>query len=134
MTLKAGTILINKNRICLIYRDSYNDYSFPKGHLEAGETLLECAIRETEEETKRRVKLLMDDPIYIERYVTPKNEECECHYYLAKDDGNSNNKSTDTHDVVWTNFNDVENTLSYESLKKLWTSIKDKVEEYINND
>ena len=48
MTLKAGIILINKNKIALIYRDNYNDYSFPKGHLEDNESLIECAIRETE--------------------------------------------------------------------------------------
>ena len=134
MTLKAGTILINKNKICLIYRTNYKDYSFPKGHLEDGETLVECAIRETEEETKRKVKLLINDPIYIEQYVTPRGEECECHYYLGMDNGKSDNDSTDTHDVVWTSFNDVEDTLSYESLKKLWNNIKVKVEEYIEND
>ena len=54
MTLKAGTILINKDNICLIYRDIHNDYSFPKGHLEKNESLKECDIRETEEETKRK--------------------------------------------------------------------------------
>lgn len=134
MTLKAGTILINKNNICLIYRKGYKDYSFPKGHLEKGESLLECAIRETEEETKRKVKILLDEPIYIEQYVTPRKEECECHYYLGKDIGKSDNKSPDTHDVVWTNFNDVESTLTYESLKKVWNNIKSIVEEYIEND
>ena len=38
-TLKAGVILINKDKVCLIYRDYYNDYSFPKGHLENNESL-----------------------------------------------------------------------------------------------
>jgi len=134
MTLKAGTILINKNKICLIYRTNYKDYSFPKGHLEDNETLVECAIRETEEETKRKVKLVFENEIYIENYVTPRGEECECHYYLGLDDGHSDNDSTDTHDLVWVDFNNVEETLSYESLKSLWNSIKSKVSEYINND
>ena len=134
MTLKAGVILINKNKIGLIYRDNHNDYSFPKGHLEEYESLLECAIRETEEETKRRVKILFNDEIYIENYVTPSGEECECHYYLGLDDGHSDNDSTDTHDLVWVDFDKVSDTLSYESLKKLWNSIKSKVSEYIKND
>ena len=44
---KAGCILIDiKNKkIGLIYRKKQNDYSFPKGHREDGETLAECAIR-----------------------------------------------------------------------------------------
>ena len=82
----------------------------------------------------RKVKLLINDPIYIEQYVTPRGEECECYYYLGMDNGKSDNDSTDKHDVVWTSFNDVEDTLSYESLKKLWNNIKVKVEEYIEND
>lgn len=134
MTLKAGVILINKNKIGLIYRNYYNDYSFPKGHLEDNESLVECAIRETEEETKRKVKLVFDEEIYIESYVTPRGEECECHYYLGLDDGHSDNDSTDTHDLMWIDFDKVEDTLSYESLKKLWNIIKPKVSEYIKND
>ena len=134
MTLKEGIILINKNNICLIYRDTHNDYSFPKGHLEENETLLECAIRETEEETKRKVSIIKTEPIYIEKYVTPKKEECTCYYYVGYDDGKSTNDSSDTHEVVWTNFDKVEETLSYESLKLLWREIKSEVGEYIKND
>jgi 8-oxo-dGTP diphosphatase len=53
--LKAGCILLdlNNNKVGLVYRRKHNDFSFPKGHLEKGETLEECAIRETEEETGR---------------------------------------------------------------------------------
>ena len=131
MVLKAGTILINKNKIGLIYRDNYDDYSFPKGHLEDNESLVECAIRETNEETKREVTLLLEEPIYIEDYTSSRNEECRCYYYLVKDNGHSDNTSEDTHDLVWLDFDKVSDVLSYESLKKLWSEIKDKVKEYI---
>ena len=134
MTLKAGVILIKGSDICLIYRTNRDDYSFPKGHLEEGESLVECAIRETEEETKRKVKLVSNDPIYIEYYKTPSGEECECHYYLGLDDGVSDNTSEDTHDVIWTNYRDVRATLTYKSLEELWIKIEDKVKEYISND
>ena len=32
MILKAGTILVKNDKIALVYRDYYDDYSFPKGH------------------------------------------------------------------------------------------------------
>jgi 8-oxo-dGTP pyrophosphatase MutT (NUDIX family) len=35
----------------LLIRDSYQNWGFPKGHLENGETPREAALRETEEET-----------------------------------------------------------------------------------
>ena len=131
MILKAGTILINDNKIGLIYRDNYNDYSFPKGHLEENESLIECAIRETNEETKREVILLESEPIYIEDYVNSSKEECRCYYYLVRDNGHSDNDSIDTHELVWVDFDKVESTLSYESLKELWKKIKEKVKDYM---
>ncbi len=133
MTLKAGIILIKDNQIALIYRDKQKDYSFPKGHLEKNETIIECAIRETEEEIKRKVKLISEKEIYIEHYVTPSNEKCECHYFLGLDDGVSDNTSTDTHELIWTNYDKVESVLSYPSLKKVWNEIRNEVKKYLND-
>ena len=39
--------------IALICRKKQEDYSFPKGHVENGESLKDAAIRETAEETRR---------------------------------------------------------------------------------
>ena len=51
-TLKAGSILVNKKtkKIALVYRRDIGEYSFPKGHLEKGETFDEAMIREAKEE------------------------------------------------------------------------------------
>lgn len=107
---KAGCILINKenNKIGLIYREKQKDYSFPKGHREIGETLKECAIRENEEETKRSCTILFDEPVAHEHYYDSKNDEVDMYYFIAIDNGNSNNKSLDTHKLIWTSFDDVE--------------------------
>lgn len=128
-TLKAGCILVDKDNkmIALVYRDYHSDYSFPKGHLEEGESLLECAIRETAEETKREAKIVKEIEPYIEHYITPSGEKCVCYMYVCLDVGKSDNTSTDTHDVVWTPFSEVEDKLSYKSLKNMWNSLKDRV-------
>ncbi len=132
-TKKAGCILINmkEKTIALVHREKQNDYSFPKGHLEKNETLIECAIRETAEETKRDCKILEEEPIYIETYITPKGEDVELYYYISEDIGKSNNTSSDTHETIWVKFDDVYDKLTYERLKNTWNSMKDKVKKYL---
>ena len=133
---KAGCILIDKEtkKIALVYRKKQNDYSFPKGHKEENETLIECAIREVEEETKRKVILYSDDYIATEHYYDSKNDEVDMYYYLAIDNGKSDNQSLDTHDLLWFSFEEVEDTLSYDSLKKVWSNIKSLVLEVIEKE
>ena len=128
-TEKAGCFLIKKEtrEIALIYRQKQEDYSFPKGHMEKGETLKETAIRETAEETKRIAEIIEKYEPYIEKYTTPKGEHCICYMFFAIDKGKSDNNSLDTHDVVWTSLNKVEETLSYDSLKITWNSVKDTI-------
>ena len=129
-TKKAGCIVVNleTKQIALIYRDYYNDYTFPKGHLEENETLEECAIRETAEETKRDCKIVESIAPYIDKYVTPRGENCVCYMYVAVDTGKSDNDSTDTHDLVWVDFESVEEKLSYDSLKKNCQAVKNDIE------
>lgn len=131
--IKAGCILVDtKNKkIGLIYRSNRNDYSFPKGHKENGESLVECAVRETAEETKRDCILCSNEPIAVEHYFDSKNDEVDNYYFLAIDNGKSDNDSTDTHDLIWTSFDDVEDILTYESLKETWRKVKNKVKELL---
>jgi 8-oxo-dGTP diphosphatase len=54
--LAAGAILWRKNEdkyteVALIHRPKYDDWSFPKGKAEVGESLIACAFREVFEET-----------------------------------------------------------------------------------
>ena len=97
------------------------------GHKEENESALECAIRETAEETKRVARVIDKYPPYIEKYTTPSGEMCECYWYLAEDMGVSDNDSTDTHEVMWVDIENIENSLSYPSLKKLWIKMKEYV-------
>ena len=133
MIKKAGCILMdteNKN-IAIVYRKEYNDYSFPKGHLEEGETLIKCAIRETEEETKRKPLILDKKEIFIENYKDSFGNLCETHYFIAKDNGHSDNNSLETHKLIWKNINEVENILTHEHTKELWNNVKNIVVKYM---
>lgn len=133
---KAGCILLNleNKTIALVYRKKQNDYSFPKGHLEAGESLITCAIREIAEETKFNCEILEEEPVYIETYITPSGENVEMYYFISKYIGLSNNNSDDTHPTFWIPYDDVYETLSYDSLKNVWNAVKNKVKNYFDKD
>lgn len=134
---KAGCVLINleSKKIGLVYNNKKDDYSFPKGHLEKGETLTECAIRETEEETGRMCHIILDKELDIISYLTPKGEDVENHLYLAVDDGESKKVIPDElkEQLVWKSLGDVENTLTYQDLKDVWNNSKYLVAEVIKD-
>ena len=55
------------------------------------------------------------------------------YYYIAIDNGKSDNDSLDTHDLIWTSFDNVEKTLSYDSLRKIWLQAKEIVLKIMDN-
>ncbi|HEY8647462.1 MAG TPA: NUDIX hydrolase [Gaiellaceae bacterium] len=53
----AGGIVMRDGNVLLVHRPEYDDWSFPKGKLEDGETWEQGALREVEEETGLRCTL-----------------------------------------------------------------------------
>ena len=51
MVRAAGGIIVRDGSVLLVHRPKYDDWSFPKGKLEAGESWEDGAVREVEEET-----------------------------------------------------------------------------------
>jgi 8-oxo-dGTP pyrophosphatase MutT (NUDIX family) len=47
----GGVVVDDVGRWLVIHRPRYDDWTFPKGKLDPGETLEECALREVEEES-----------------------------------------------------------------------------------
>ncbi len=54
----CGAVIINREGKILLIRQNAGHWDFPKGHVEKGETEEETALREVEEETGLKVKLL----------------------------------------------------------------------------
>lgn len=131
--IKAGCILINTStkQIGLIHRIKQDDYSFPKGHKEEDESVIDCAIRETIEETQRLPEILATLP--EQKYTDSKGDESTVYWFLARDLGESHAKIDEElkHELIWVDLDKVKETLSYENLKELWDESKEKVEKYL---
>ena len=133
-TLKAGTILVNleNKKIALIHRKDKIGYEFPKGHLEKGETLEECAIRETEEETGRKNHIV--EELETVKYVTSRGEDVELHFYLAIDDGKVDRTiaEEDKEEIKWFSVDEIVENLNFNELKEFWNNSKEIILNLLN--
>jgi 8-oxo-dGTP diphosphatase len=58
----AGGVVVRDGLVALVHRPRYNDWTLPKGKLDNGESFEEAALREVEEETGLRARLLRELP------------------------------------------------------------------------
>jgi 8-oxo-dGTP diphosphatase len=70
----GGVVLDDEGRVVVVHRPRYDDWSLPKGKLDAGESFEEAALREVEEETGLRCALGEElDPVhYLDNKGRPK--------------------------------------------------------------
>jgi 8-oxo-dGTP pyrophosphatase MutT (NUDIX family) len=81
----AGGLVCRRNEdgaaeILLVHRPAYDDWSFPKGKLEPGETEEDAAAREVEEETGLRCRL--DRELTTTRYRDARGRSKTVRYWL----------------------------------------------------
>jgi 8-oxo-dGTP pyrophosphatase MutT (NUDIX family) len=53
----AGGVVVRDGEVLLVHRPRYDDWTFPKGKLDPGESFEDAALREVEEETGLRCNL-----------------------------------------------------------------------------
>jgi 8-oxo-dGTP diphosphatase len=58
----GGVVLDEDGRVALVHRPKYDDWTLPKGKLYPGESFEEAAMREVEEETGLRCRLVRELP------------------------------------------------------------------------
>lgn len=119
---KAGWIIRNWKDFVAVYRKQYNDISLPKWHIENWESSKEAALREVMEETGLECEIIGN--LWIAEYL---NSEwiVQVQYFAM----NIKSKISETTDeevdkVIYGNFNDIMNQLSYSSDKQIFKKAK----------
>ena len=85
--------------VLLVHRPKYDDWTFPKGKLDPGETDEECAVREVDEETGLRCRLGDELPstAYKDRYGRAKRVR----YWAMEVDGGMFVPGDEVDEVRW---------------------------------
>jgi 8-oxo-(d)GTP phosphatase len=112
--LAAGAVLWRPGRhgveLALVHRPKYDDWSFPKGKLDAGETMPFAAVREIAEETGQESRLgpLLGDV----RYAVPEGGKL-VRYWAAEARGGEFTPGEETDELRWLDPASAAELLSY---------------------
>ena len=123
MEKSCGAIIFNEDKV-LVVKQTSGFYGFTKGHVEIGETEKETAIRETKEETGLDIKIISDKR-YTQSYIVKENVHKDVVFFIAKLENNNEKRQVEEiEEILWIDINEVENILTYDSLKELWKEAK----------
>jgi 8-oxo-dGTP diphosphatase len=78
----GGVVLDPEGRVALVHRPRYDDWTLPKGKLDRGESFEDAAVREVEEETGMRCRLVRELP--SSEYLDPKGRSKLVRYWLME--------------------------------------------------
>jgi 8-oxo-dGTP pyrophosphatase MutT (NUDIX family) len=130
----AGGLVIDSRdssapRILLVHRPKYDDWSFPKGKLDLGETIEAAALREVEEETGLQCRIIRQLPSVRYQYrsragdVRPK----VVHYFLMEaTSGQIAVNMYEIDEARWCDVSDALRRLRYDHDKQLLASLFDE--------
>jgi len=113
--LAAGAVVWRRRReVLLVHRPTYDDWSFPKGKLDAGEWLPAAAVREVAEETGLTVRL--GPPLGTQRYLNGDRMK-SVHYWVGwavgSDDVSGYLVNSEIDDVRWVPWKTAMERLTY---------------------
>ncbi len=117
MVEAAGGVIVRDGEagteVCLVHRPRYDDWTFPKGKLDPGESFEEAALREVEEETGLRCTLESELP--TRHYRDNKDREKIVRYWqmeVDEDPGFEPNNEVD--ELRWLPMAEAAELLTYE--------------------
>ena len=123
----CGAIVLDGGKILVIQQAEWH-WGFPNGHVEAGETEVQTAIREIKEETNYDVEV-NENFRYVETYSPKEGVEKDVVFFVAKKvAGDMRPQEEEVQNILWLTYEETLERLTYENskeiLKKAWKDLK----------
>jgi len=106
---------VREGRVLLVHRPRYDDWAFPKGKLEPGESWEDAALREVEEETSLRCEL---GEYVASAHYEVRGEPKEVRYYRMAAAGEAGAQN-EVDEVRWVTVEEADALLSYQHDREL---------------
>ena len=107
----AGGVVVRDGRVLLVHRPRYDDWSFPKGKLDPGESFEEAAVREVEEETGVRAGLGRELP--ATRYEVRGRPKLVRYWLMTPEAETDFVPNNETDELRWATLEEARGLLSY---------------------
>jgi 8-oxo-dGTP diphosphatase len=108
----AGGVVMRDGRVAVVHRPRYDDWSLPKGKLDAGETFEAAALREVWEETGLRVALVRELPSV--RYEVRERPKVVRYWLMSVDEDPGFSPNDEVDELRWLSPDDVVALLTYD--------------------
>ncbi len=134
----AGGVVIRRNNegileSLLVQHKEHKGWGFPKGHLDAGETLEGAALREVEEETGVCGEVVFNLSSTHYTFVNRKGKMIDkiVHWYLMR--YLKTGKQTHAHEieaVAWLPVSEIRERLAFENDRALFDEVEKSIQEF----
>ena len=107
----AGGVVVRDGRVLLVHRPRYDDWTFPKGKLDPGESFEDAAVREVEEETGVRCSLGRE--LSSTRYEVGGRPKLVRYWLMTPESESAFEANDETDDLRWVAPEDAAGLLTY---------------------
>ena len=108
----AGGLVVRDGKVLLVHRPKYDDWTFPKGKAESGESDEACALREVEEETGLRCEL--ENELPETHYLDSKGRPKRVRWWRMRPVSGEYAPTDEVDEIRWLDPDEASSLLSYE--------------------